>query len=282
MTTYNREKYVSFAIESVLGSTCNDFELLIVDDCSTDGTVEIARRYEQKDSRIRVVVNEKNLGDYPNRNRAASLARGYYLKYVDADDYIYPTGLQTLIDMMSRYPEAGYGLCSLLQLRNAPFPLCLSPTEAYRQHFFCSPIFHKAPLSSIIKKSAWDAVGGFSKEKMVSDADMWHRLSMQFDVVLMPLGIVWYRQHDDQEVSDLLRAPVHYAMRYDAVVQRALSSENAPLTVEEKQDICNRFRRMSVRQMIKNLVRGRLKEASLYASNALAFGRICTEVAGRA
>ena len=74
MTAYNREKYIAEAIESVLASTFQDFELIIVDDCSRDHTVEIVRRYTS-DPRLQVHVNEKNLGDYPNRNRAASLVQ---------------------------------------------------------------------------------------------------------------------------------------------------------------------------------------------------------------
>src|SRR5260370_37746092 len=86
MTAYNREKYIAQAIESVLASTYTNFELIIVDDRSTDYSVEIARGYERKDKRVRVHVNEKNLGDYPNRNKAASYAVGKYIRYLDSDD----------------------------------------------------------------------------------------------------------------------------------------------------------------------------------------------------
>ncbi|MBN2662839.1 MAG: glycosyltransferase family 2 protein, partial [Bacteroidales bacterium] len=90
MTAYNREKYIAEAIESVIASTYQNWELIIVDDGSKDKTVEIAKQYEAKDPRIKVYINEKNLGDYPNRNKAASYAKGKYLKFVDADDLIYP------------------------------------------------------------------------------------------------------------------------------------------------------------------------------------------------
>src|SRR5580704_2775124 len=109
MTAYNREKFIAEAIESVLASTFEDFELIIVDDCSIDSTIEIAKTYERNDARIKVYRNENNLGDYPNRNRAASYAKGKYLKYIDADDYIYPWGLQLLIEMMEKFPDAGWG-----------------------------------------------------------------------------------------------------------------------------------------------------------------------------
>ena len=61
MTSYNREKYIAQAIESVLASTYKDFELIIVDDCSKDNTVGIAKKYEELDSRVKVYVNEFNL-----------------------------------------------------------------------------------------------------------------------------------------------------------------------------------------------------------------------------
>ena len=89
MTAYNREKYIEEAIGSVLASTYTYFELIIVDDCSKDKTVEIAKKYERMDERVKVYINETNLGDYPNRNKAASYASGEYLKYVDSDDLVY-------------------------------------------------------------------------------------------------------------------------------------------------------------------------------------------------
>ena len=75
ITSYNREKYIGDAIQSVLDSTYKNFELIIVDDMSTDNSVGIAKSFEKKDNRIKVYINEANLGDYPNRNKAASLLK---------------------------------------------------------------------------------------------------------------------------------------------------------------------------------------------------------------
>src|SRR5665213_2881754 len=107
MTSYNREKYIAEAIESVLASTYTNFELIIVDDSSTDNTVEIAKSYGRKDSRIKVFVNEKNLAQFGNRNKAASYSRGYFLKYFDSDDVMYPDCLEVMVSAMATYPEAG-------------------------------------------------------------------------------------------------------------------------------------------------------------------------------
>src|ERR1700760_2110219 len=100
MTSYNREKYIAEAIESVLASSFTDFELIIVDDRSTDNTAAIARSYAEKDPRIKLYVNEVNLQQFPNRNKAASLARGEYIYYCDSDDSLLPDGLARLVKAM--------------------------------------------------------------------------------------------------------------------------------------------------------------------------------------
>src|SRR5206468_12040496 len=110
MTPYNREDYIAQSIESVLSQTCADFELIVSDDQSSDRTVEIARAYAARDARIRVSVNPVNLGDYPNRRQAASLARGTFLKYHDSDDVMYPHCLATMVEPLRREPSAAFAL----------------------------------------------------------------------------------------------------------------------------------------------------------------------------
>ena len=108
-TCYNREAYIAETIESVLAQTFADFEYIIVDDCSKDGSFEIARSYASKDSRIRLYRNDSNLGDYPNRNKAASYARGKYLKFIDSDDLLYPHALEVCSWYMEKFQNAHAG-----------------------------------------------------------------------------------------------------------------------------------------------------------------------------
>ena len=131
MTAFNREKYIGEAIESVLASTYTNYELIIVDDGSKDNTVAISKKFEIKDNRIRVYVNEKNRGDYPNRNYAASLARGEFILYVDSDDTILPEGIERLINTMYLFPEAAFGMYS--PIKSEPYEL--KSVEAIRITF---------------------------------------------------------------------------------------------------------------------------------------------------
>lgn len=260
MTSYNREKWIGQAIESVLGSTFTDFELIIVDDNSTDNTVAIAKKYAAGDNRIKVFVNEKNLGDYPNRNKAASLAKGKYLKFVDSDDYMYSHGLELMLEAMEQFPEAGFGLCSLKPDKNKPFPFMLSPKEAYEYHFLGPGLFHKGPLTAIFLRSAFESCGGFKDDRMISDTDMWHRMGIRFPVVLMPDGIVWQRLHDQQELND-----AHcYIAEAAKIKWNYLLSPQCPLSKEQLKFIRRKRIKRYTGFILSGLSKLDFSKASLY------------------
>lgn len=202
MTSYNRENFIEQSIKSVLNSSFQNWELIILDDHSSDNTVQIAKNFEKEDERIRVHVNQKNIGQFSNRNKIVKYARGKYLKYLDSDDLLYPHGLSVLVKYMEKFPEAGYGLCSLNQDEEKIFPFQLNPKNAYERHYIKNkPLFHKAPLSSIIRRKYFIHSGGFPHESVCGDAVMWNQFSQNTPVVLMPQGLVWYRVHQDQEMQ---------------------------------------------------------------------------------
>ncbi len=203
MTAYNREKFIADAIESVLASSYTNFELIIVDDGSLDNTAGVAKKYEANDSRIRVSVNEQNLGDYPNRNKAASYAKGKYLKYVDSDDRILPQGLASMVNTMESFQDVGCGISSSYEYSGEEkLPIQLDSKEAYYYHYFKRPVFFASPGEVIFKRDTFNAVGGFSEKRMVSDFEMWHKISLHSPVVLMTGGMMWIRKHPGQEVAD--------------------------------------------------------------------------------
>lgn len=103
LPVYNGEKYLKEAIDSILNQTYSDFELIILDDCSTDNTANIIKSYSDK--RIRYVYNEKNLKIAASLNKGISLARGKYIARMDADDIALPYRFQKQIDIFKNNPN---------------------------------------------------------------------------------------------------------------------------------------------------------------------------------
>jgi teichuronic acid biosynthesis glycosyltransferase TuaG len=104
MPAYNTSAYIAFAIDSALAQTVADFELLIVDDGSSDETKAIADRYAAKDSRL-TVWSRPNGGACRARNDALGRARGRFVAFLDSDDVWMPEYLQTHLDILERHPE---------------------------------------------------------------------------------------------------------------------------------------------------------------------------------
>jgi glycosyltransferase involved in cell wall biosynthesis len=279
MTAYNREKYIAEAIESVLASTFKDFELIIVDDCSQDRTVEIARRY-LTDPRVQLHINEKNLGDYPNRNRAASLAKGKYLKYLDADDLIYPERLSVMVNTMERFPEAGFGLEPAAQDDSRPYPFQISPREAYqRQYVRGERVLDRSPLGIIIRASAFRDVGGFSGKQWVGDFEMWHKLAARFPVVLLTEGGTWYRIHDMQQSSSY-RGSRSVRFEYLRIAFEQLTGDSCPLAASERTRAIRKIIRSQLGEILREALRGRVGSAWALLCRCNVFGNSATIVRG--
>lgn len=252
MTAYNRAQYIAASIESVLASTYPNFELIIVDDGSTDHTVEIAKSYTQKDARVKIFVNKTNIGDYPNRNNAAAFAKGKYIKYLDSDDIIYKHGLQVMVAAMELFPEAGYGL-SCVGDPKKPYPASVSPHDAYWEHFNGYRHFDRAPGSAIIKKVAFESVGGFSGERMIGDNELWLKIGRYYPLVKFPIDLYWSRTHAGQESqSEYAKA---YELLRKKIFSEAFAHNDCPLDESEKKVIQEMFKKQSLKNKLIKLIR---------------------------
>lgn len=97
---YNAEAYIDTAVRSVLAQTMADLEVLVFDDCSTDGTAERIRQLAGTDPRVRPVFNDKNIGVARTRNHGLDIAAGEYVALLDADDFWYPDKLEKQLAVM--------------------------------------------------------------------------------------------------------------------------------------------------------------------------------------
>jgi len=139
MPVYNRETMVGDAIRSIQNQTFHDWELLLLDDASTDKSLEVCRAFEAEDKRIRVLVNERNVGCGESRNRLVSHATGEYIAMQDSDDVSVPQRLAHEVEILESKPDIGLvgGLAAWIDLEDgnviANFPPTLNRGEPYPQ-----------------------------------------------------------------------------------------------------------------------------------------------------
>jgi glycosyltransferase involved in cell wall biosynthesis len=250
MTAFNRELFIAEAIQSVLDSTFKDFELIIVDDCSSDNTNKIARQFESKDPRVKVFLNEKNLGDYPNRNRAISYATAEYIMFVDSDDKIHIDGIENCVNTMMRFPSSSYGIYSSKLNRDLP----LASKNALHIHFFEMPFLIVGPGGTIQRREFINSIGGYP-EKYGPANDMYYHLlaASKTDIVLLNFEFTFYRRHDGQEINNSL----DYLWANFKYLNDFLNTEDSELQSKERKWIANKNKRRFIINIFYFLLKSR-------------------------
>lgn len=251
MTAFNRAQFIAEAIESVLASTYSNFELIIVDDCSTDHTVSVARNY-LSDKRVRIYVNETNLKQFGNRNKAASYAKGKYIKYADSDDIIYPHSLQMMVDIMEAHPLAAMGFCHFSGNSKFPLPHFYTSAEIVSEHYFSGGILFTGPIGTIIQRAAFESVGGFDYYGMPSDNHLSLKIASRFPVVSMYRDLIWWRTHSDQAfngVNDDVNIIHNFKWNMDILL-----SDHFPLDPSKRKKLVKDFKRIFIRNLVKRFL----------------------------
>ena len=263
MTSYNREKTIAAAIESVLVQRFTDFELVIVDNCSTDESLAVARRYEQRDARVRVFLNERNLGQFGNRARALEHARSSYVKYHDSDDVMYPHCLEVLVACLDGAPsDVPFALSTGWNWLGGPCPMLLTPELSYTREFLGHGMFNQGPASALFRTEFLRAVGGFKDYGAPSDYVFWLEHLARVKVVLAPGDLFWYRQHEGQELLSP-RSAGEYA-KVAGMAWAALTSPDCPLKGEALEQAKRNFMWGFTKSTYRSARRGNFSLARTY------------------
>jgi glycosyltransferase involved in cell wall biosynthesis len=172
MSVYNGEMYLHEALDSILAQTYNDFELLVIDDGSLDGTAAILEDYRTRDSRVRIESNETNTGLTKSLNRGINLARGKYIARMDADDVALPERLARQVAFMEANEQVGVCGTWAVLLGEGEGHLIRFPTnsETIRcQLMFDNPLAHPTTIirKQMLKKNGISYDEHFTDRKSV-------------------------------------------------------------------------------------------------------------------
>ena len=260
MTAYNRETYIAEAIESVLASSYKNFELIILDDCSTDKTFVTASFYVNKDERIKLYSNDYNLGQFANRNKAIILAKGIYVKFVDSDDKIMPNGLELMVKAMEAYPAAGIGVPTKY-FSEDNLPTVMNPHESVLQHYLGNNHLCQGPTGVIFKKQILIKAGLFEVPYgILADTLLNIKIASISPTVLFEKNLFFWRRHDEQ-VTEEQKDNVRMIRERFIILKAVMFYKFLPLNQNEIDLILSNFIKINSMHFIRYAFRGRFKDA---------------------
>lgn len=178
MSVYNDAEYVGQAVESILNQSYGGFEFLITNDCSSDGSRGILKHYAERDERIILVDNEKNIGLTKSLNRMIERARNPFLARMDADDIAMPDRFERQIDVFRHHPEVDivFGDTVLIDKNGAEICRSWRPDEKTILEVLPNRCYIPHPTVMMCKEAV-QAVGGYDEEFWTGqDKDLWLRM----------------------------------------------------------------------------------------------------------
>jgi glycosyltransferase involved in cell wall biosynthesis len=208
--TYNRASFLKEAIDSVLSQTYRDFELIVVDDGSTDGTPELLLSYGHKIK----VIKKANKGPSASRNRGIKAAKGDWMAFLDSDDIWKPDKLEKQVQFIKDNPEIKICQTEEIWIRNGKR---VNPRKKHEMHSGwiyeqCLPLCIVSPSSVMIHRDVFEKVGLFDETMLAcEDYDLWLRIAPHYPICLVREKlIVKQGGHADQQSHvisslDLLR-----------------------------------------------------------------------------
>ncbi len=179
MACYNAQDHVARAIDSMLSQTFSDFEYIIIDDGSTDRTLTILDEYQEKDCRIIVLKNEKNLGLSASLNKGIRAARGEYIARMDADDWSYSSRLKRQVALLDTRPEIDILGTNVINVNEKDEEISIS-TLPECHHDIISRMFKKTLIfhpTILLRRQVYLKYGYYDPTlRWAEDADLWYRI----------------------------------------------------------------------------------------------------------
>ncbi len=203
--TYNRANLLPRAIKSVLDQTFQDFELIVVDDGSTDNTKEVVEKFQKEDSRIKYIWQENSGGPAKPINTGIKNSSGKYIAILESDDEWLPEKLEKQVEILEKFQNVGLVSCYAMKIfpngkkiiYKTPFSGILRK-EDWKKYWQLWGILSLSTV--LIRKESIEKVGLLDEKlKITADVDFHLRLIKQFDFYFLPTPLVNYYQTEESQ-----------------------------------------------------------------------------------
>lgn len=236
---FNAEPYLAEAIKSVLVQTFRDWELILVDDGSSDNSLQIAKQFEKFDQRIRVISDGNNKRLPARLNQIIREAKGDYIARMDADDLISPNRIQQQYDFLQANPNFDLVSTGLLSLKEDLTLVGYRGTKANKEISMLDAFLGTTGIihASVLAKKSWYVRNQYNENnRLAEDYELWQKAYLNDDlkVGFIDLPLYYYREESSITLLKLLKA---YNTQIDVI-------KNIPeeyLSVREKKKLIKKF-----------------------------------------
>ena len=204
---YNKAPYIAKALQSIVNQTYKKFELIVINDGSTDNSLEVAKiALEQTASLDYQLIDQPNAGVSTARNNGVKIAKYDYIAFLDADDWWKSTFLEEMKMLIEDFPDAGiYGSSYYKVKRGKYIPAQIGVEENFERGYFdyihaytISPWMPLTSISVVVPKSIFNQMQGFKPQlKLGEDFDLWIRIALQYKTALLNNPLTYYNQDVD-------------------------------------------------------------------------------------
>lgn len=209
---YNAENFLSLTCNSVLQQTWQKWELILVDDCSTDGSSGIMRNYAAQDDRVKCIYLNKNGGAARARNQGIKVARGEFIAFLDADDLWAPQKLEKQLGAFDDRTTLGLVATngSMFDNNGVSPNLMVQPEKIQRGSISLADFIVKGLLlvtsSVMVKAECFSKCGVFKEIYAIGeDYELWMRIIRNFEVEFLDERLFFYRKHDTNTTHDICK-----------------------------------------------------------------------------
>lgn len=245
--SYNNAKYLALTIESILSQTYDNFELIVVDDGSTDDSLIIARKFEELDSRIKIYThpNHINKGISATCNLAVKKSKGDYISLLASDDIYYPNYLEMVIDYLESNKNVGfvYGEVQRINEKGENLPEICSIDISKEK----DPIKHLLSMNSVSaptvmsRRECYENLGLYDEDLVYSDWDLWIRFLTVYKIGFIPKKLTKYRIHDTNiSVNAKPELQIERINRFYQKIKQKLYTKDATFGESKFKDIIDK------------------------------------------
>ncbi|WP_407725160.1 glycosyltransferase family 2 protein [Ruminococcus sp. JL13D9] len=194
LPVYNGEKYLAQSIESVLNQTYKNFELIIVNDCSTDSSEEIILKYKSQDDRIVYIKNEANSKLPKSLNNGFAIAKGEYFTWTSDDNMYHIDAIDTMVGFMEQHTDVGLVYCDFNMINEEgefKYKVTVGNPEEQKYKNTIGACF-------LYRRSVAENVGDYDTSLfLVEDYEYWLRISLSYRISPLHMCLYDYRWHND-------------------------------------------------------------------------------------